>query len=172
MAPRLKDVTFLDFIKFKEARENYEREVSEKKKEPGVDIHLAFYIVSVDQNALDLFVERQYIKNYSVVEVTDQDVLECISSRCERRKGDFEITDVVRAIRNVHIKLGIPGAEPRIDTPLLDYKRALESARYSTFTADCPKLAIAHVYERLKPQIPKEMIQDEFDKQDSKGSRK
>ena len=72
----------------------------------------------------------------------------------------------------MHIKLGIPGAELRIDTLLLDYKRALESAGYSTFTADCPKLAIAHIYERLKPQILKEMIQDEFDKQDSKGLRK
>ena len=30
-APRLKDVTFLDCIKFKKARENYEHEVSEKK---------------------------------------------------------------------------------------------------------------------------------------------
>ena len=154
-APRLKDVTFLDFIKFKKARENYEREVSEKNKEPGVDIHLASYITCVDHNVLDLFVERQYIKKNCVEDVTDQDILQCINSRCDRRKGDFEITDVVRAIRSVHIKLGIPGAEPRIDTLLLDYKRALESAGYSTFTADCPKLAIAHIYERLKPQILK-----------------
>ena len=66
----------------------------------------------------------------------------------------------------------IPGAEPRIDTLNLDYKRALEAARYPNFSKDCPKLAIGHIFDRLKPKILKEKMEDEFEKQYAKGLRK
>ena len=57
-AARLRDVTYPDFSKFKKALENYEREVAEKNKEPGLNIQLASYDSSVDHNILELFIER------------------------------------------------------------------------------------------------------------------
>lgn len=171
-APRLRDVTFLDFIKFKKARENYERELEEKNKEPGVSVSKASYLTSVDHIVLELFVQRKYIQRDSVKDVTEEDIIDCINKRAERPKGEFELSDVEKAVKSVRMKMSIPGAEPRVDSLLLDYKRALESAGYSAFPADCPKLAIKHIMDRIKPPLLKDMMEDEFEKQDSRGLRK
>ncbi len=77
-----------------------------------------------------------------------------------------------KAVAKVHMKMSISGAEDRSNTLLLDYKRALESAGYGKFPLECPKLAIRHIHERLKPPILKEMVEDEFEKQETKGLRK
>lgn len=171
-APRLKDVTFLDFIRFVKARENYEREIADKNTEPGVEVPLASYLTSVDHNVLELFIERQYIVKDTVKDITEQDLIKCIESRAVRSKGDFEVADVDKAVKSVRMKMHVPGAEPRVDTLLLDYKRALEAAGYSGFPIDCPKLAIGHIMDRIKPPLLKEMMIDECEKQDSKGLRK
>ncbi|CAN8069119.1 unnamed protein product [Agarophyton chilense] len=171
-APRLRDVTYLHFIKFKKARENYEREVLEKNKDPGVNITLASYATSVDHNVLEQFIDRQYIQRESVADVTEEDLLDCINRRCERPKGEFELSDVEKAIKSVRLDMSILGAEPGIDTLVLAYKRALEASGYSNFTRECPKIAIGHIHDRLKPSILKDMMEDEFEKQHSKGLHK
>eukprot|EP00171_Calliarthron_tuberculosum_P023513 IDg23513t1 len=125
-APMLTGVSLRDFIEFKRKRDKYEREISEKNKEEGVEITLASYLTSVDRPVLELMWLRKYIERDSLDEITEDDVKECISHRARRKPGDFEIAAVEKTISNVHIKMSIPGAENRIDTLLLDYKKALD----------------------------------------------
>lgn len=66
---------------------------------------------------------------------------------------------------------GYSGAEARIDTPLLDYKRSVEAAGCSNFAQECPKLVIRHIFEPLKPQLLKDLIEDELEKQDPERLR-
>lgn len=171
-APRLHYVTYMDFLRFRKARENYEPEVDENNKEPGVHIQKSSYLISTDATVLELLVDRRYIDRDSVNEVTEEDIFECTSKRCERSKGDYELPDVEKAIRNVRMKMSITGAEPRIDNLWLDYKRALESAGYPSFPYGCPKIAIGHIYDKLRPPLLKEMMAEEFEKPDAKGLQK
>ena len=134
MAPRLIGVTYADFMKFKEAHEVYEREVDEKNKEPGVKIQKASHVTCVDPTVLELLVERAYINRDSVRDATEKDIFNCIENRCERPKGQFELADVKTAIKDVRIKMNIPGAEPRNDTLVLDYMRALKAAGCTDFS--------------------------------------
>lgn len=137
-----------------------------------MDMQLASYATSIDHNVLELFIDRQYIKHDSVAEVTEADLIECINRRCERPKGAFELSDVEKAIKTVCIRMSIPGAEPRIDSLVLDYKRALEASGYSNLPKECPKIAIKHIFDRLRSTILRGMMEDEFENQNSKGLHK
>ncbi len=93
-------------------------------------------------------------------DITEIDVKRCIEERSTRKPGDFEVASVEKAVAKVQMKMSISGAEDRSNILLLDYKRALESAGYGKFPLECPKLAIRHIHERLKPPILKEMVED------------
>ena len=147
-------------------------EMDEKNKKPGVNVTKASYVTCGDHNVLDLFVDRQYIPKKSVSDVTEENVNACIDKLAKRDTTELDLADVEKAISHVRIKMNIPWAEPRIDIIILDYKRALEAAGYPNFSKDCPKLVIRHIFDWIKPQILKEIMEDEFEKQDSKALRK
>jgi len=105
-------------------------------------------------------------------EITNDDIQQCIEKRAERRPEDFDMATVEKCIKKVHMKMNVSSAENRIDVLVLDYINALESAGFGSIRTDCPKLAIGHTYERLKPPLLKELVDDEFKKYEKNGLRK
>jgi len=170
-APLLSGLSVEDFVRFKKDREKYELEVQEKNKEDGVEITPAGYITSVDRTLLKVLFKRGYIVANSFEDITDDDIRECIGRKSVRPEDDLDLSAVESCIRHVYIKMNVPGAENRIDTLVWDYLKVLEDSGFEDFPEKCPKLAIGHIYDRIKPPLLKQMMKDEFDLQDKNHLR-
>lgn len=87
----------------------------------------SLHLTSIDPTVFDLLVNRRYIaQNFVIEDTMEYVVVKCISEHFQRSKGDHELPDIEKAIRNVRNEMSVLGAESCIDTLRLHYRRVLK----------------------------------------------
>ena len=80
-APRLNDIGTSDFVKFKIARETYERIINEKNLDPNVEIPLTTYKSSIPKPIQQLFVLAGWVPVDKIEDILEEHLVDCISER-------------------------------------------------------------------------------------------
>lgn len=172
-APRLNGVSTKHFTKFLMERELYEKQVSEKNKEPGVDITPASYRASIIDEDLEIFVTARWVSSETVSSVTEEELRKCIRDRAVRETNADQLWKIDQVVKKVAMNTSLPEAEDRIWTLHRQYLTVLRSAGYTDLTEKKPHIAVGHILKRVKPYELRQRMRDiiKWRKDDQFGKR-
>jgi hypothetical protein len=142
--------------KFIIAREAYVREIEELNAQVGVEngrpVSLAF---SIDAMLLTSLVDlRRLGADIDTVDkVSDNAVQSWLDANCDVKKDGMSLAQVHALIsKKLNINMAEKDTEQRTVMLFTDYSSLLRMNGLSWIIKDCPKIAIGHILETLKPK--------------------
>ena len=148
-APRLLCTETQDFVKFKEAREVYERLVNEKSAELGTEIPKTSYRNSIDSSVLELFVTLQWVPESSVDSITENSLKACVNTKATVAADKYDQALVERHLSSVKMDSAVQSLSARLIKLALDYSKMLRRIGYDGFLKERSCLAIQHLLARI-----------------------
>ena len=150
-APRLENFEVPDLVTFKEKRLVYERRVSQKNRDPSVNIPFTTYRDSVSESVLRMFVTARWIEADSVGNITEEQLKGCIERRARVDERDYNLANVERRLAKVTLERPRKGStlETQVWRLCMKYYDTLKACGYDSFVESKPKIAVSHIYKRL-----------------------
>ena len=174
-APRLSGVSTEDFVKFKNAREIYERRLEAKNKDEGINVGATSFRDSVDELVLGLMIRAKWIEATDVENVTESQIRECVKTRSSVAPARYDLAEIERGIQGLKLGDSNKNLETRIWELDLHYHVVLRNLGYSDFVKQQPQLAIKHIFKRVTHkqlysrimmtyQLQKKILKDDYAK--------
>lgn len=129
-APKLTGASTQNFVEFKRKRELYEKQVQKRNKEPNNQVVPFSLRASIDDADLRIFIAAGWITAQTIDSITEQQLMDCVSKRCERDENGEDLYLITEATRKVSIEMRIVESEDRIWSLHRNDLIALENAGY------------------------------------------
>jgi len=144
-APRLRDVSTSDFVEFQERREIYERQVSEKNTEAGVQIPLTTYRNSIDSAILELFVVAEWVP------VTEEQLRKCVREHARVDPKEYDLARIERELAGIKLEKAdnMSNLQRQVWRLCLRYSEKLRKCGNVNFAKQQPKIAVRHIMKRV-----------------------
>ena len=156
--PQLEGVSTKHFVTFMRKRDLYEKQVSEKNREPGTSVTPMSLRACIDDSYLRMFLVPKWIEADSIAKITEQQLRDCVRKRACFEAEGADLARIDRIVSHVKMDMSLPEAEDRVWTLHCKYTKALEEAGIADLPDKRPHICIAHIMRRVKPRRLKEKM--------------
>ena len=165
--PILASIDPKDIISFMKARQSYELEVEEKKKQ-NPNMEAASFKVCVKPSVLramhfmEMFEEVE--KNIELKDLTSEHICKTIeitvNESC-RKKPSARVIEA--ALQGLRMPIHIEYLKMRVRQRVLQYMEIMENIGYVSFKHDNPKNTIVHIKDALYPPRLRELVEKDLE---------
>ncbi|CAN8062119.1 unnamed protein product [Agarophyton chilense] len=150
-ASRLHGVATEHFTSFKRQSDLYEKQITEKKCDPGVDVTPTSYKASIDDSLTSIFITAGWIKAESMEDVREEHLKECARKRASLKPEGNDFTRIENIVRKVRMDVSLKDPEDRMWTFHYMYITTFQSHGLHDLPENKPHISIKHILSPIKP---------------------